>query len=260
MSVEGGSNAEMLASQKLYGGFDIWRSFWPGLPNGWSKYEGFNGSAINVSFKADPKDVLAGRHDAALTAWFSSAPVDKQIYWTYFHEPEDDIERGSMSAADYRAAWNHVMGLADSTGKRNLHATLVLMAWSTKAVSKRNVADYFPSDNDASCHAAPSTCRSRIEVMAWDGYSPSLGAPNEVFDGAVAATKSRSKSFAVAETGYDQDKGATPERYAAWLPTLADYLQQHDAVYVTYFNTNNGGRYVMTDKVVQDAWRSILRR
>src|SRR5690606_22878781 len=55
---------------------------------------------VQVSFKYPPADINAGRHDAELLAWFRSVPTEHDVYWTYFHEPENDIEAGDFSARE----------------------------------------------------------------------------------------------------------------------------------------------------------------
>lgn len=85
-------------------------------------------------------------------------PRDRDVYWVYYHEPEDNIAAGEFTAADYRAAWRRLRSLADKAGNPRLHATLVLMGWSLDPLSKRDWRDYYPG-------------RDVIQVLGWDVYN-----------------------------------------------------------------------------------------
>ena len=87
------------------------RVFYPGLPKAWPGTAGYSGGPVVVSFKVSPQTVLTGAYDATLKSWFATAPRDRQIWWSYYHEPEDQIEAGDVHrsrvprglAADLRA-------------------------------------------------------------------------------------------------------------------------------------------------------------
>ena len=89
-------------SHATYGGMEVVRVFYPGLPSAWPGRAGQVGGPIVVSFKANPADVLSGKHDAYLSQWFASAPKNRDIWWTYWHEPEDDVEDGNFTAQQWR--------------------------------------------------------------------------------------------------------------------------------------------------------------
>ena len=57
---------------------------------------GADHSAVIVSFKALPTDILSGADDAALTHFFDTAPTGHPIYYSYYHEPEDNIADGAV--------------------------------------------------------------------------------------------------------------------------------------------------------------------
>ncbi len=127
----------------VYGRIDFVRAFLGAPRSDWSGYLSVGPRPMNVSFKAAPKEILSGRHDATLRTWFRSAPTDRPVWWTYYHEPENDIQRGAFNAADYRAAWKHVVAIADANAPKNLKATLVLMDWTADPKSGRNWKDYY---------------------------------------------------------------------------------------------------------------------
>src|SRR4051812_5165163 len=57
-------------------------------------------SPLVISFALPPQEVVNGTHDAKLHAFFAAAP--RPTYWTYKHEPEDDMERGAFTRPSTR--------------------------------------------------------------------------------------------------------------------------------------------------------------
>ena len=98
-------------SDSTYGPLRMVRVFYPGLPPSWpgSRADVTNRTVV-VSFKAPPREVIAGRHDTRLASWFASVPRNIDVYWAYFHEPENDVESGSFTPAQFAAAFRHVSG------------------------------------------------------------------------------------------------------------------------------------------------------
>jgi hypothetical protein len=75
------------------------RAYYPGLPAANARTSGLAGankSAVIVSFKAQPQTVLSGADDAALAHFFTTAPTGHPIYWSYWHEPENDAAHGRV--------------------------------------------------------------------------------------------------------------------------------------------------------------------
>ena len=107
----------------------IVRTYYPGLPssNAWTTGRpAANKSAVIVSFKAQPKAILSGQDDTALSHFFDTAPSGNPIYWSYYHEPEGNIADGEFTLPDYKAAWAHVVSLARAAHNPDLHSTLIL--------------------------------------------------------------------------------------------------------------------------------------
>jgi hypothetical protein len=159
---EKGESPAGAVSRRLqaYGKPDAIRVFNAGLPAGWDEINSTYGdTSLIVSFKAPPREVLAGEHDATLRRWFADAPTNRTTFWTYWHEPEDDTSAGTFTASDYRAAYRHVAQLADGVGNERLQATTIFMCWSLKKQSGRNWNDWYPG-NDV------------VDVVGWDCYEP----------------------------------------------------------------------------------------
>ena len=247
----GMSQAQALAdANSRYGKLDIVRVFYPGLPAAWPGVAGTSGGPVVVSFKAMPKDILSGSLDGRLGDWFATAPRDRQIIWSYFHEPEDDIARGSFTAVDYRAAWAHLRGLANKASNPQLKSSLVLMGWSLKSASGRNWKDYYPGS-------------SVIDILGWDVYNlifskgqysdiESIAAP------VLAASRAEGKPWGIAELGAKLVPGDDGTRRAAWLRSMGAYSKANGALYVTYFDAPVGGEFRLLDVSSQQAWRSVI--
>jgi hypothetical protein len=248
---EGGESytAALNRSIAAYGQPEAVRVFYPGLPAAWPGRAGASGGPVNVSFKATPRDVLSGALDARMAQWFASAPRDREVWWTYFHEPEDDIKRGSYTAADYRAAWRRLAELADKSGNPRLHATLVLMCWTMWPESGRNWKDYYPG-------------AGVLDMLGWDCYNTSAPKgsyldPARIMGPAVQASASVGLPWSVAELGSLLVAGDDGRGRAAWLKAAASYAEKNGARYVTYFDAPVAGEYRLLDAPSRQAWREV---
>jgi hypothetical protein len=249
---DGDSMTSGLAKARAaYGNLEIVRVFYPGLPAAWPGSAGTVGGNVEVSFKALPREVLSGSLDSRLSTWFATAPKDRQVIWTYYHEPEDDIARGSFTAADYRAAWQHLAALADKAGNPQLKSSLVLMGWSLSKQSGRNWKDYYPGS-------------AAIDILGWDTYN--LGArkgvynsPATVVGDVITTSRAEGKAWGIAELGsvlISGDSGGTGR--AQWLRDMGSYLKSNGAYYVTYFDAPVGAEYRLFDGPSKNAWRDVV--
>lgn len=235
-----------------YNGLEMVRIFYTGLPQEWPGKLNINGRPMVVSFKATPQEVLAGTHDAYLLKWFQNAPTDQEIYWSYYHEPEDNIEDGAFTAAQYRQAWQRVSNLARQVGNSRLHATLILMGWSLEAASGRNWRDYYPG-------------REYLEVFGWDVYNTwrtgQYKPIPELFAKVISTTAGENLRLAIAETGSPLVGGDDGTRRAAWLREMAAHLTSAGAVFVAYFDLDwrdhGGPDYRLREAASQAAWREF---
>jgi hypothetical protein len=240
--------AALARTDKTLGRLDLVRVFYPRAPAPWpGKAPGRN---VVVSFKLSPRLVLAGRWDAAMTAWFAGAPKNLDVYWSYWHEPENDIQAGSFTAAEYKAAFQHLDDLAKQADNPRLRSTVILQSYTTRPASGRNWRDYVPDP-------------SSVDVLAWDVYNrdkSQYSSPADLLGAPLQASESFGRPFAVAELGSALVAGDDGSGRAAWLRSLGAYLKLHDAVFVDYFDFLwNGGAndYRLSDKASLDAWKSI---
>jgi hypothetical protein len=235
------------------GHLDFVRVFYPGAPDPWpGKAPGRN---VVVSFKLPPAEVTSGADDASMKRWFARAPHNVDVYWSYWHEPENDIQDGTFTAAEYKAAFAHLDQLADRADNPRLKSTVILQSYSTRPDSGRNWRDYVPNP-------------ARVDVLAWDVYNrptPEAGyqVPPDLLDAAMRANRSIGKPFAVAELGSPIAPGDNGAGRAEWLRRMGSYLDQHHAVFVCYFNFlwNNGrDDYRLQDRTSVQAWKAISAR
>ena len=237
-------------SDRRYGRMDTVRVFDPGLPSGWSGRLGDTKRPLVYSFDARPSAVLAGIYDHAIRQWFRAAPKRWPIWWSYIHEPEDNIARGEFTASRYRAAWRHVYQLSQAAHNHQLHPTLILMCWTLSPNSGRTFSDYYPGDF--------------IKVLSWDCYNSasvatSYKAPSAIFGRAVAKTRALGKGFGVAEFGSRLVPGDDGSRRAMWLADVARYTAKHHARFVTYWDANiPAGSFKLRDLPSSRSWRSVV--
>jgi hypothetical protein len=235
-------------TDKTLGRLDLVRVFYPRAPQPWPGKA--PGRDLVVSFKLAPQLVVAGRFDAKMKAWFAGAPKNHDIYWSYWHEPENDIEAGSFTAAEYKAAFEHLDQLAEKAGNKRLRSTVILQSYSTRPASGRNWRDYVPDPGS-------------VDVLAWDVYNRDPNqytSPAELLNGPVRASESIGKPFAVAEIGGALVAGDDGSGRAAWLRSVGAYLKRQGAVFVAYFDFSwNGGAddYRIRDAPSVDAWKDI---
>lgn len=238
-------------SNATYGGLEVTRVFYTGLPEAWPGKTAVGGGPVIVSFKKPPSEVLAGQHDAYLLDWFASAPTDRSIWWSYFHEPEDNIQRGEYTSAEYRAAYAHVDLLADSVNKPNLRSTLILMCWTLEPASGRNWLNYYPGD-------------LAVDALGWDcynyGHHKGRYKPVREFLWRVPeAAASVGKPWGVAELGSVLVPGDDGTNRGQWLREGAQWMRNHanPPSWVAYFDKKLRVDYRLMDAPSQNAWRDI---
>ncbi|SFA91595.1 Glycosyl hydrolase family 26 [Amycolatopsis marina] len=241
-----------------YYGLESVRVFYSGLPRHWPGKVDAGKLPLSVSFKANPREVTAGKHDQHFRKWFAETPKDVDVHWTYYHEPEDNIEKGQFTAAEFRAAWKHLHGIAQQANNPRLRSSLILMSWTADPPSERNWKDYYPGS-------------AYVDVLTWDAYNKIKGttknyrSPEEILGNAVAVNKAAGKPLAIGELGSalaSGDKDGSGR--AAWLRETTEYLAQHGALWVQYFDVDyrpqGHSDYRLRDKASKTAWHDFCRR
>lgn len=222
----------------------ILRYFSPAAPD-WPAWAG--SLPLALSFRWAPSYVLAGRADTAAAAFFAATP--RNTVWSYSHEPEDNIERGEFTAADYQAAWRRLAGIAKASGKP-LTAALILMGATARGDKGRNWRTYYPGPDI-------------IDVLAWDCYAwTASDTPDAVYGPAMAASQAAGKPWAVTETGVGAAAVPDPATRQAMLTGMARWLATCTPRprFVCYFDSDPDTppkRWrISTDPAATAAWKA----
>lgn len=246
------SYTDALAQQDAkYGRMEATRVFYSGLPGAWSGPAGVSGRPVVVSFKANPQDITSGRLDAHFKDWFAKAPRDRQVNWTYYHEPEDNVERGEFTAAQFRAAFAHLDRLADSVRNPQLKTTPVLMCWTLDPQSRRNWRDFYPG-------------KSVVDELGWDCYNLPVDkgvftSPSALFTPIKTVSEAEGKPWGLAEFGsLMSPTDPTGVQRAAWLRSSAEWLEANGAAWAMYFDCTVGGDFRLLDAPSSAAWKWVV--
>lgn len=243
---------DLKADTASFGRMPIVRVYYPGLPapDAWTTgLAAANHSAVIVSFKALPTTILSGADDAALRHFFDTAPSGHPIYYSYYHEPEDNIAKGQFRLADYKAAWARVVAIANSAHNRSLHSTLILMSWDLVKASHRNWKDYLPGGRI-------------ISTLGWDAYpvgsatneNPQLQPPADFMGPVIAASKSVGLPYGFPEFGLSTSRGRP-----GWLTGVGKYIMGSGALFASYFDGNHQYPTLrLTDSASIAVWRSFV--
>ncbi|PZS27885.1 MAG: hypothetical protein DLM59_15595 [Pseudonocardiales bacterium] len=218
---------------------------------------------VVVSFKYSPTSVLAHKNDRALKNFFSTAPTTYETYWSYIHEPEDNIERGEFTSADYRAAWTHIADLATAANNPHMHSTLILMCFTLNPASARDWHNYY----------AGSAAQSMIAFDCYNhaGKRNAYGLPSNIFKPITdwqQTPDAKDITWGISEVGSTLGKTDTGGALRAqWLRDVGAFLvNQHTvnpnhAIFAIYFDVvgPSGTDYRLTDANSQAAWREVVQ-
>jgi hypothetical protein len=249
-NVSGVSGLDSATSQ--FGHMPVIRAYYKGVP-GASQWKtgvlGLNNSAVVVSFRPLPAQILSGADDTALAQFFDAAPTGHRIYYSYYHEPEAPIKDGQFTLAQYKSAWAHIVAIADKAHNPYLHSTLILQHQDADPGDQYNYRDYLPPGGI-------------ISTLGWDAYPngtddnhPQPTPPAQFMGPAVAASKSLGLPFGFAEFAL----GTQTDR-PQWLTEVASYIQSSGAVFGTLFDASGFPLTVLHDSASIQAWRSEVTR
>lgn len=187
------------------------------------------GMASAHSFKYYPSDVLSGSKDAVISAIFTSFPKGRTRWWTYWHEPDDEIySTSTFTSADYKAAWAHVNSLAQAHVPTGVDARpfLCVMEYSMRAAN-----DYGPSTPRPFDGMYPGDFIRAIgfdTYSGWDDKTPYTLTPSDQFDKLFSIGQQYGKPICFPEFG----SGPTPPTGVSltrsqWMTNALRYLKPH---------------------------------
>ncbi|MFN8195876.1 MAG: hypothetical protein U0R80_16560 [Nocardioidaceae bacterium] len=241
--------------QRRFGRLPIARIYDPSIPpsNAWERRKPqLKGMSVITSFRMAPQEVLAGRYDSQLRQFFATAPRKRDVFWSYFHEPEPNIDAGQFTARQYRRAWRHIATIAGSLCRPRLYPTLILTGWTAESASGRSWRDYYAGDRF-------------VSVLGWDPYNQAVGtprtyrAPRDVFGAVVRASHRSGKPWGLAETGTARVSGDGGAGRARWIARSGRYLMRKDPLFVSYFQSTNKGDFELRDSPSIRAYRKLVQ-
>ena len=235
-------------------GAGVVRRYYSGFPAGWSTIDSQgHGLPTFVSFKVSPQSVNSGQYDAAFTAWFKAAPRDRRSWWSFMPEPEDDIARGTYTAAQFRSAYSRLAGLSRMGGNPQLTSTLTLMAYTAGSCgrgSTRNILDYWPGGGN-------------VDEIAFDCSNRGVGVgqytdPAQMLTGARDAAKQLGKPWGLGEIESQLLPGDDGRQRAAWLIGVARFVVANGGMFACYFDEKRAVDFRLIDSASKAAWRSVV--
>ena len=251
VNVSGVSGLDAATAQ--FGHMPVIRAYYPAtvpLPSQWrTGVLGLSHASVVLSFRPPPGQILSGADDAALRRFFDAAPRGHAIYYSYYHEPEAHIKAGEFTLGQYKAAWAHIVTIADQAHNPYLHATLILQHQDADPGDQYNFRDYLPPGGI-------------ISTLGWDAYPegthenrPQPTSPAQFMGPAVAASRSVGLPFGFAEFAL-----GTPRDRPQWLTEVANYMDSNGALFGTLFDAAGFPLTVLHDNASVSTWRTLVAR
>ncbi|MEO6418050.1 MAG: hypothetical protein ABIP39_01485, partial [Polyangiaceae bacterium] len=225
-----------------WGGMQVARSYDNGsgvspFLNTYQTQDVAHGAASAYSFKYTPSAVLAGSHDAELTGFFQGIKDNHPTYWTFYHEPDDQLYKThEFTPADYRAAWAHIKTIADrvkaSRPNLKIFATLIIMEYSMRP----NIAPSRPLLGANGMYPGDDV----IDVFGVDAYNDKTGGgitdPATQFGKVIDFAQAHKKPWAIGELGSCPVTG-NPQGRATYLTQAISYWKSRQApAFAAYFD------------------------
>lgn len=243
----------LAAATAQFGYMPVIRAYYPAVvprPSQWrTGVLGRSHASVVVSFRPLPGQILSGADDAALSRFFDAAPRGHAIYYSYYHEPEAHIKAGEFTLGQYKAAWAHIVTIADKAHNPYLHATLILQHQDADPGDQYNFRDYLPPGRI-------------ISTLGWDAYPegtqqnhPQPTLPAQFMGPTVAASKSVGLPFGFAEFSL----GTSRDR-PQWLTEVANYMDSQGALFGTLFDAAGFPLTVLHDSASINTWRALVAR
>jgi beta-mannanase len=215
------------------------------------------------SFKYPPTDITAGKYDADLEKFFRGIKDDHPVYWTYWHEPDDEIYKShTFTPTQYRAAWAYIRRIADSVKSTRprlaIFATSIIMEYSMRP----NIAPQRPLLGPDGMYPGDDV----IDVFGVDSYNSAADQgdvrdADEEFGKVIDFAKAHGKPWAIGEIGSCVVTGK-PDGRATFLSNSIKYWKSraYVPVYVSYFNVDwpTCDYRLDTDAAATRVWRDAI--
>ncbi len=253
LGVNASGPSQLAAATSEFGHLPVIRVYYAAVPSPqeWSTgVLAISHSSVVLSFNPAPATILSGADDGALRRFFDAAPTGHAIYYSYYAEPESFIRKGQFTLAQFKAAFTHIVAIADGAHNPYLHSTLILQGQDGRPHDEYNFRDYLPAGGV-------------ISTLGWDAYpngtvehqTPYQTAPDQFMGPDIAASRSVGLPFGFAEFALGTSAGQ-PQ----WLTEVANYLQSNGALFGTLFNASGFPWMVLHDSASIQAWRKAVAR
>jgi hypothetical protein len=201
------------------------------------------GGLNDYSFRLPPAQLAAGQYDAQLRTFIASTP--KNIVLTNHHEPEQEIDAGEYTAAQFRAASARLNRLVDQQnaidgGTRKV--SVILMISTFTCFKGRNAENYWPT--------AAKGDGGTVDLISGDVYAAPHGTGTTVPTGYTTGTNWKSPAtlmrplvrfaqlhrtdWAVSELGYLEDVNDRQRKSQALRDAVAYARNPHPTATSTY--------------------------
>ena len=247
------------------GQMDVYRGYdngfryatWQDIPLGY-RYRGPQNLATvmnDYSFQIPPAQLVAGTWDARLRTFIASTP--KNVVLTNHHEPEQEIEAGQFTFAQFRAAQLRLDRLVDQQnaldgGTRKV--SVILMISTFTGFQGRNAANYWPTvarDGDtvdlisADVYNAPHGTGTTVPL----GYTTGTNwkSPATLVRPVLSFARLNNSDWAISELGLLEDVN-NPLRKSQDMRGVVDIARSgrigtlvwRPALWVSYWNSRGG--------------------
>jgi hypothetical protein len=253
LGVNASGPSQLTSATAEFGHMPVIRIYYAAVPSPqeWTTgVAGMNHSAVVLSFNPGPSAILSGANDAALAHFFDAAPTGHPVYYSYWAEPESSIKKGQFSLAQFKAAFTHIVAIANAAHNPDLHATLILQGQDARPGDEYNFRDYLPAGGV-------------ISAIGWDAYpdgtvenqDPQPTPPGQFMGQDIAASRSVGLPYGFAEFAL-----GTQNDRPQWLTEVANYLQNSGALFGTLFNASGFPWMMLHDSASIQSWRSAVSR
>jgi hypothetical protein len=241
----------------VYRGYGNWNATWSQVPAGHRKTA--PGAMNDFSFRLPPAEVASGARDADLQAFIATTPTN--VVLTNHHEPEQEIEAGQFTFAQFRAANARLNMLVDAQnlidgGTRKV--SVILMISTFTGFQGRNAENYWPT--------AAKGDGGTVDLISADVYAAphatgTAGVPLGYTDGVnwktaqtlvrpvLSFARAHVTDWAISELGILEDVN-NPTRKSQLMTDVVNYARAgrltatgavyRPALWVSYWNSKGG--------------------
>jgi hypothetical protein len=205
------------------------------------------GSAVSdLSLSIPPAQLANGSYDARLWTFIRTTP--KNLIITNQHEPEDNIEAGKFTAAQYRAAIArlakivHGMNAADGGSRK---VSTILMVDTLNGFKGRNPLNYWPGYDSS---GKPYVDVLSFDTYAWPHGTGTRGVPvgytdgvrwltsAQLLDPVIAYAQKMGRRWMISEFGFLEDIHNKAHKGNAIID-FVNYARLHNALAVEYWDS-----------------------